>query len=56
MRGRSPWFSLRASACEKRSLSLGANGYLIKPFSQEALQDEVWRFLQSGMGHAKPHG
>ena len=39
-----------------RGLSLGANGYLTKPFSQEALQDEVWRFLQSGMGHAKPHG
>ncbi|HYQ03032.1 MAG TPA: response regulator [Polyangiaceae bacterium] len=39
-----------------RGLSLGANGYLIKPFSQEALQTEVWRFLPSGIAHAKPHG
>jgi len=39
-----------------RGLSLGANGYLIKPFSQEALQAEVWRFLPSGVAQAKPHG
>jgi two-component system chemotaxis response regulator CheY len=28
-----------------RGLSLGANGYLMKPFSPEDLQAEVWRFL-----------
>ena len=39
-----------------RGLSLGANGYLTKPFSQEALQTEVWRFLPTGIAHAKPHG
>ena len=39
-----------------RGLSLGANGYLIKPFSQETLQTEVWRFLPSGIAQAKPHG
>ncbi|MEI9942106.1 MAG: response regulator [Pseudomonadota bacterium] len=39
-----------------RGLSLGANGYLSKPFSQEVLQTEVWRFLPSGIAHAKPHG
>jgi len=39
-----------------RGLSLGANGYLTKPFSQEALQTEVWRFLPSDIGQAKPHG
>ena len=39
-----------------RGLSLGANGYLIKPFSQDALQAEVWRLLPSGMVQAKPHG
>ena len=39
-----------------RGLSLGANGYLIKPFSQEVLQTEVWRLLPSGIAHAKPHG
>ena len=39
-----------------RGLSLGANGYLIKPFSQEALQTEVRRFLGSDIAHAKPHG
>src|SRR5258708_2527783 len=36
-----------------RGLSLGANGYLIKPFTQEDLQSEVWRFLAAD---AKPHG
>jgi two-component system chemotaxis response regulator CheY len=35
-----------------RGLSLGANGYLIKPFSPEDLQSEVWRFLAD----EKPHG
>src|SRR6188768_4037453 len=39
-----------------RGLALGANGYLIKPFSQDALQAEVWRLLPSGMVQAKPHG
>jgi len=39
-----------------RGLSLGANGYLIKPFSQEVLQTEVWRLLPSGIAQAKPHG
>ena len=39
-----------------RGLSLGANGYLIKPFSQETLQGEVWRFLSAEAAHAKPHG
>ena len=39
-----------------RGLSLGANGYLIKPFTQEALLSEVWRFLPTGVAHAKPHG
>ena len=36
-----------------RGLSLGANGYLIKPFSPEDLQSEVWRVLALD---AKPHG
>ena len=39
-----------------RGLSLGANGYLIKPFSPEALQAEVQRFLGSDIVQAKPHG
>jgi two-component system chemotaxis response regulator CheY len=39
-----------------RGLALGANGYLSKPFSPEALQTEVWRFLGSEIAHAKPHG
>ncbi|HEY4104518.1 MAG TPA: response regulator [Polyangiaceae bacterium] len=38
-----------------RGLSLGANGYMTKPFSPEDLQDEVWRFLSSG-ADPKPHG
>jgi two-component system chemotaxis response regulator CheY len=38
-----------------RGLSLGANGYLTKPFSPEDLQNEVWRFLGSKAG-PKPHG
>ena len=38
-----------------RGLSLGANGYLMKPFSPEELQGEVWRFLASELD-AKPHG
>ena len=36
-----------------RGLSLGANGYLTKPFSPEDLQSEVWRFLAAD---PKPHG
>src|SRR5882757_3184975 len=36
-----------------RGLSLGANGYLVKPFSPEDLQSEVWRFLAAG---EKPNG
>ena len=39
-----------------RGLSLGANGYLIKPFSQESLLSEVWRFLPAEVAQAKPHG
>ena len=39
-----------------RGLSLGANGYLIKPFSQETLRGEVWRFLAKDVAHVKPHG
>jgi two-component system chemotaxis response regulator CheY len=39
-----------------RGLSLGANGYLQKPFTPETLQNEVWRFLASDVAHAKPHG
>jgi two-component system chemotaxis response regulator CheY len=39
-----------------RGLSLGANGYLIKPFSQETLLSEVWRFLPKDVAHVKPHG
>jgi two-component system chemotaxis response regulator CheY len=39
-----------------RGLSLGANGYLLKPFTPEALQDEVWRVLASEVTEAKPHG
>lgn len=39
-----------------RGLSLGANGYLIKPFTQEALLSEVWRFLPTDVAHAEPHG
>ena len=36
-----------------RGLSLGANGYLSKPFSPADLQNEVWRFLATD---PKPHG
>jgi two-component system chemotaxis response regulator CheY len=39
-----------------RGLSLGANGYLLKPFTPEALQGEVWRVLASEATEAKPHG
>ena len=39
-----------------RGLSLGANGYLLKPFTLEALQGEVWRFLSKEVANAKPHG
>jgi two-component system chemotaxis response regulator CheY len=39
-----------------RGLSLGANGYLLKPFTPEALQQEVWRVLASEVAEAKPHG
>jgi len=39
-----------------RGLSLGANGYLIKPFTQETLLSEVWRLLPTGVAHVKPHG
>jgi two-component system chemotaxis response regulator CheY len=39
-----------------RGLALGANGYLIKPFSQEALLDAAWRFLTTPIAQAKPHG
>ncbi|MEO7035524.1 MAG: response regulator [Polyangiaceae bacterium] len=39
-----------------RGLSLGANGYLRKPFTLEALQGEVWRFLSNEVAHVKPHG
>jgi two-component system chemotaxis response regulator CheY len=38
-----------------RGLSLGANGYLTKPFSPEDLQSEVWRFLIEARD-TKPHG
>jgi two-component system, chemotaxis family, chemotaxis protein CheY len=40
----------------RRGLSLGANGYLMKPFSQETLLREVWRFLPNDVAHVKPHG
>src|SRR5882724_2323200 len=39
-----------------RGLSLGANGYLIKPFMPQELQAEVWRVLASDVTEAKPHG
>ncbi|HEX3849435.1 MAG TPA: response regulator [Polyangiaceae bacterium] len=39
-----------------RGLSLGANGYLLKPFTPEVLQGEVWRVLASEVAEAKPHG
>ena len=39
-----------------RGLLLGANGYLTKPFSPEALQSEAWRFLSGVPAEAKPHG
>ncbi len=38
-----------------RGISLGANGYLTKPFAPEALQNEVWRFLTSKAA-PPPHG
>lgn len=38
-----------------RGISLGANGYLTKPFGQEDLQNEVWRFLSSKAA-PPPHG
>ena len=39
-----------------RGLALGANGYLLKPFTLEALQGEVWRVLSNEVADAKPHG
>ena len=39
-----------------RGLALGANGYLRKPFTPEALQGEVWRLLSNEVAHEKPHG
>jgi two-component system chemotaxis response regulator CheY len=39
-----------------RGLSLGANGYLRKPFTPEALLDEVSRVLSPEVVQAKPHG
>jgi two-component system chemotaxis response regulator CheY len=39
-----------------RGLSLGANGYLLKPFTPEALLLEVWRVLSPEAAQAKPHG
>jgi two-component system chemotaxis response regulator CheY len=38
-----------------RGLSLGANGYLLKPFTPEALLLEVWRVLSPETAQAKPH-
>ena len=38
-----------------RGLSLGANGYLLKPFTPEALLSEVERSLDP-VAQAKPHG
>jgi two-component system chemotaxis response regulator CheY len=39
-----------------RGLSLGANGYLAKPFSPETLVEEAARQLGSAGDHAEPHG
>ena len=39
-----------------RGLALGANAYLLKPFTPEALLSEVWRFLAVDVAQAKPHG
>ncbi len=39
-----------------RGLALGANGYLLKPFTPEALQGEVRRLQANEVAHAKPHG
>jgi len=39
-----------------RGLALGANGYLRKPFTPEALQGEVARLLSNEVAHEKPHG
>ena len=38
-----------------RGLSLGANGYLAKPFSPETLLEEAARQLSAGE-HPEPHG
>ncbi len=39
-----------------RGAALGANGYLAKPFTPQALQDEAWRFVGPEACRAKPHG
>src|SRR5882762_119623 len=35
-----------------RGVALGANGYLLKPFTLEALQGEVWRVLSNEVADA----
>jgi DNA-binding response OmpR family regulator len=46
----------------ERGLSLGANGYLAKPFSPEVLREEAARYLdhlrrpETGGGSAPPPG
>ncbi len=39
-----------------RGLALGADGYLSKPFTPQALQDEAWRLLVPQARQAKPNG
>jgi two-component system chemotaxis response regulator CheY len=36
------------SLIKEKGMALGANGYLIKPFKPEDLQDLVYRRVQSG--------
>lgn len=38
-----------------RGLSLGANGYLVKPFSPESLREEAERLLSLSGGSAERH-
>ena len=39
----------------QRGLSLGANAYLVKPFTPEMLRQEAARQLTAALQHAEPH-
>jgi two-component system chemotaxis response regulator CheY len=45
-----------AAKDRERGLSLGADGYLTKPFSPESLFEEASRLLGRAGQHVEPHG